>query len=297
MSQANPNKLKLMVVDDESDNLDLLYRTFRRDFRVFKADGALSALGTLETEGEMAVILSDQRMPMMNGTEFLGKTVEQFPDTIRILLTAYTDVEDLVEAINAGQVFKYITKPWNPENLKVVVQQAADTYKVLKQRTNELRRALRREELFNVVTSAIRESLDYQSMLQRIVRTIGENFEASWGILRPVEEEQLIPDACFYQAKNEAEVNAFPPKAEALMQIVLDSRQTQLIEDDTRGTVQLAVPLICQQQTIAVLFLDQIGSSKPWTELDVKLLEAVAAQAALAISQAKLYQRTQQQAE
>ncbi|MBD0362116.1 MAG: response regulator, partial [Coleofasciculus sp. C3-bin4] len=179
MSQADRSKLKLMVVDDEPDNLDLLYRTFRRDFRVFKADGAKNALKILDTEGEMAVIISDQRMPLMNGTEFLSKTVDRFPETIRILLTGYTDVEDLVEAINSGKVFKYITKPWNPENLKAIVQQAADTYRVLKKRTDELRRALRREELFNVVTTAIRESLDYSNMLQTVVTTIGRTFEAT----------------------------------------------------------------------------------------------------------------------
>src|SRR4028118_1253663 len=167
MSRGDGSKLKLMVVDDEPDNLDLLYRTFRRDFQVYKADSALSALEVLDQQGEMAVIISDQRMPEMNGTEFLGKTVERFPDTIRILLTGYTDVEDLVEAINSGQVFKYITKPWQPEELKAVVQQASETYKVIKQRTNELQRALRRELLFNDVMSAIRESLDYRSMLQK----------------------------------------------------------------------------------------------------------------------------------
>lgn len=88
----------------------------------------------------MAIIISDQRMPEMKGTEFLSETVDRFPETIRILLTGYTDVEDLVEAINTGKVFKYITKPWNPKTIKAVVQQAADTYRVLKQRTSEIRR-------------------------------------------------------------------------------------------------------------------------------------------------------------
>lgn len=143
MTQVEHSKLKLLVVDDESDNLDLLYRTFRREFKVFKADSGMNALKLLAQEGEMAIIISDQRMPGMNGTEFLSKTAEEFPDTIRILLTGYTDVEDLVEAINAGKVFKYITKPWNPDKLKMVVAQASDTYRVLKQRTDELHRALR----------------------------------------------------------------------------------------------------------------------------------------------------------
>lgn len=70
MTETEIGKLKLMVVDDELDNLDLLYRTFRRDFQVYKANHALSALEILDKEGEMAVIISDQRMPEMNGTEF-----------------------------------------------------------------------------------------------------------------------------------------------------------------------------------------------------------------------------------
>jgi response regulator RpfG family c-di-GMP phosphodiesterase len=139
-SSGNSKKLKLMVVDDEPDNLELIYRIFRRDFRVFKTNNARTALEILEREGEMAVIVSDQRMPEMSGTEFLSLTVDRFPDTMRILLTGYTDVEDLVDAINSGKVFKYITKPWNPENVKEVVLQAADTYRVLKRRINELHR-------------------------------------------------------------------------------------------------------------------------------------------------------------
>ncbi|HEY9797394.1 MAG TPA: SpoIIE family protein phosphatase [Leptolyngbyaceae cyanobacterium] len=298
MSQADRSKLKLMVVDDEPDNLDLLYRTFRRDFHVFKADGAMKALEILDTEGEMAVIISDQRMPLMNGTEFLSKTVNRFPETIRILLTGYTDVEDLVEAINSGKVFKYITKPWNPENLKAVVQQAADTYRVLKQRTNELRRALQREELFNLVTTAIRESLDYGSMLQTIVTTIGQTFKATGCILRPVDGEQIILESFSYQADSEAEILPIPD-AEAIIQNVIESRQRQLFQNEIHGNqlVHLVVPLVCQQQLLGVLSLYQQGSGHSWMPEDIQLIEAVAEQAALAISQAKLYQRTQLQAQ
>jgi serine phosphatase RsbU (regulator of sigma subunit)/CheY-like chemotaxis protein len=293
MSQADRSRLKLMVVDDEPDNLDLLYRTFRRDFHVFKADGALSALKILEAEGEMAVIISDQRMPLMNGTEFLSKTVDRFPDTIRILLTGYTDVEDLVEAINSGKVFKYITKPWNPEHLKAIVQQASDTYRILKQRTNELSRALRREELFNVVTTGIRESLDYSSMLQTVVTSIGRNFKATACILQPVDSDQLLPDSFSYQADADTPILALP-NTESILNKVLESRKTEIVHDKTDGhpSVYLVVPLICQQQVMAVLSLYQQGSKQPWTPEDIQLIESVGEQAALAISQAKLYQST-----
>ncbi|HEY9885475.1 MAG TPA: response regulator [Thermosynechococcaceae cyanobacterium] len=204
MAQGIGTKLRLMVVDDEPDNLDLLYRTFRRDFEVLQAESAIAALQMLEEQGEMAIIISDQRMPEMLGTEFLSKTVDRYPDTIRIVLTGYTDVEDLVEAINTGKVFKYITKPWNPDQLKGVIQQAAETYKVLKQRTNELRRALRRKSLFNTMTTAIRESLDYHSMLQTTADTLGRTFAASCCTLHPVTDDRLLPDAFIYQEGSQA---------------------------------------------------------------------------------------------
>ncbi|NET55621.1 MAG: SpoIIE family protein phosphatase [Symploca sp. SIO2E6] len=295
MSQADGRKLKLMVVDDEPDNLDLLYRTFRRDFRVFTADGAISALEILEKEGEMAVIISDQRMPLMNGTEFLSKTVDRFPDTIRILLTGFTDVEDLVEAINSGQVFKFLTKPWNPEYLKTLVQQAAEIYKVLKQRTNQLRRALRREELFNAVTTAIRESLDYSNMLQTVVTKIGQTFEATGCILRPVEGEQLTPECFSYLAQGNAQTSS-PPNTESIFESILNNPQTQLFQEketDNRHLVHFVVPLVYQQELLAVLYLYQRGTENPWSSEDVELMEAVSEQAALAISQAKLHQRIQ----
>ena len=295
MSLGDKKKLKLMVVDDEPDNLDLLYRTFRKDFKVYKADSAFTAMDVLEAEGEMALIISDQRMPEMNGTEFLGQTLETFPDTVRILLTGYTDVEDLVEAINSGKVFKYITKPWNPEELKVVVQQASETYKVVKQRTNALTLALRRESILNEVMSAIRESLDYSNMLSTIVQTVGRTFTATEGILWPVEGDRLISEPVFYQSDESSE-NNFPITKELLLQVV-QNRQTYFEESSNRNICKLIVPLIYQQDLLAVLALNQQNSSNFWSSEDIELIESVSEQGALALSQAKLYQRTRELAE
>ena len=188
-------KLKLLVVDDELDNLDLLYRTFRQDFQVFRADGGKAALDLLTQVGEVAIIISDQRMPQMNGTEFLGRTVEGFPDTIRILLTGHTDVKDLVSAINSGKVFKYITKPWNPKKLKEIVAQAAETYRVIKRRTDELSRALKQQSLINDIMTAVRGSLDYGSTLQAVVSTLGQAFNVDLAILYPVETSPGASDS------------------------------------------------------------------------------------------------------
>lgn len=282
-------KLKLMVVDDEPDNLDLLYRTFRRDFKVYKADSAFAALEILDHEGEMALIISDQRMPEMNGTEFLGKTLEQFPDTVRILLTGYTDVEDLVEAINSGKVFKYITKPWNPEELKALVQQAAETYKVVKQRTNALTRALQRESLFNDVMSAIRESLDYSSMLPKIVQTLGHKFEATGGLLQPVEGKRFLPQVFAYPIDGDREELPLTPE---FLSRALETGQIQIeVETESANTTKLAVPLVYQKDLLAVLGLYKAGQAA-WSEDEIGLIEGVSEQTALALSQAKLYQKT-----
>lgn len=306
MDKHSQAKLKMLIVDDEPDNLDLLYRTFRLDFQVFRADSALEALEILDRHGEVAIIISDQRMPEMLGTEFLSKTVERFPDTIRIVLTAYTDVKDLVDAINSGKVFKYITKPWNQQQLQAVVQQAAETYRVLKQRTEELRRSLRRESLFNAVMTAIRESLDYRSMLQTIVETLAKTFAADWCVLHPVEEGHLSREPVRYNTANHSQGSASDWEVSLLQKVLqiheasdLGFRDPQTLTE-YHADAQLAhvvIPLTYQADLLAILSMHRLGEIGPWALEDIELLEGVVEQAAIAISQAKLYQRTQQQAE
>jgi len=301
MTQTDPDTLKLMVVDDEPDNLDLLYRTFRRDFEVHKAEDGFKALEVLAAEGEMAVIISDQRMPRMNGTEFLSRTVEQFPDTIRIVLTGYTDVEDLVEAINSGKVFKYITKPWNPKELKTVVTQAAETFRVVKQRTQVLTQALARESFFNEVMSVIRESLDYHNMLQTIVTTLGKTFDASHAVLYAVEASdhhtELDKALKFNLQQPDAMADAcLESHSLSASESVLRSGETKTDTVNLEPSLTaLTVPLRYQQATLAIVTLYHAAADETWAEATVQLLNSVAEQIALAISQAKLYQRIQKQ--
>lgn len=319
MVQVEHLKPRLMVVDDETDNLALLYRTFRRDFEVFKAESAFEAMDLLDREGEMAVIISDQQMPRLSGIEFLSRTVDLFPDTIRIVLTGYTDAQDLVDAINSGKVFKYITKPWDAAELRALVNQAAETYSAIKQRTCDLTRALRRESLFNAVTSAIRESLDYDSMLRTIVETIGNTFGADACMLYPVEQVEFgeagsvnLPlatkaEADFVLANSTRWVNANSPSdrsslppvdPEVLMGSVGDrSVKIAQTQQQDQPYVQLVIPLTCKQEIPAVLVLYKQTTSASWLKDDIELVKGVAEQAALAISQAKLYQRIQKQSE
>ncbi|HTL90112.1 MAG TPA: response regulator, partial [Leptolyngbya sp.] len=293
MRRESKPKLKLLVVDDEPDNLDLLYRTFRRNFDVIRADSAIEALKLLDQQGEVAIIISDQRMPEMLGTEFLSRTADRFPDTIRIVLTGYTDVEDLVDAINSGKVFKYITKPWKPQQLQVVVEQAAETYGVLKQRTADLRRALKRESSFNAITTAIRESLDYQNMLHTIVETIGLTFEASCCMLHPVKSDRLQSQSAIYCTEEVSTEACEDDRNSGLVQTVLLDGSIQRTEQPPR----LVLPLTYQQELLAILSLHRPIDQFMWSVEEINLIELVIEQAALAISQARLHRRTQQQAE
>lgn len=306
--KSDPKKPSILVVDDEPDNLDLLYRTFHREFKVIRAENGPAALDLLAEVGEVAVIISDQRMPLMSGTEFLSLAAAQYPDTIRIILTGYTDVVDLVEAINSGKVFKYVTKPWDEEELKAVVRQAVDTHNVLQTRTQELRRTLRQESLLNAVTNTIRQAPNYQQLLQTIVATVGQMFEVDCCILRPLQNEELQHETFIYQS-----ARAKPISCELLKHTLWKTQDVLVIADTAADaqissdptslrsgsyqqagiTSSLIMPLIYKQDLMAVLALHQCGQPRQWQSDEVQLVLMVADQAAPALSQALAYEQAQ----
>jgi response regulator RpfG family c-di-GMP phosphodiesterase len=124
---------KLLIVDDEMANLRLLKRLFRPDYHCLTASSGQEAIELL-SHHDVAILITDQRMPQMSGIELLKRTAEMRPYMARILLTGYTDVEALVEAINCGLVHRYITKPWNNDDLKLEVSRALEEYENSKKR-------------------------------------------------------------------------------------------------------------------------------------------------------------------
>jgi adenylate cyclase len=124
-------KYKILIVDDEPANLRVLERLFRRDYQVITAESGFEGLELLKHHN-FALIMSDQRMPGMTGIEFLIKAAEMRPQTVRIILTGYTDVGALVEAINSVSIYKYVNKPWINEDLKQTVIRAIEHYETIK---------------------------------------------------------------------------------------------------------------------------------------------------------------------
>lgn len=293
MSLERRKKPKMLVVDDEPDNLDLLFRTFRRDFNVLKAESGVHALEVLALEGEVAVIISDQRMPEMKGTEFLSKTVPQFPDTVRIILTGFTDIEDLVDAINSGQVYKYITKPWDPNELKAVVQRATETYEVLKQRTEELRRAQAQTALLSVVVQVAQAAYSVEDCLEPIAKAFGENFLADGCILQVVQGNSLNSAQGIYSAdtplsnwlaQDPLALDAIATKQMQVSVNVPADTNLSGIEHYPASGVQahLIIPITYRSDVLAVLSLQW---KRPFQlrEDEIKLIHLSAQQIALAL--------------
>ncbi len=128
-------KNKILIVDDEAANLRALERLFRNDYNVLTAQSGDEALALLQ-QHDVALLITDQRMPEMTGIELLQKTVPLRPHMVRILLTGYTDVSTLIEAINCGHVYRYVTKPWSNDDLCVTVSRALEHFEANKARHN-----------------------------------------------------------------------------------------------------------------------------------------------------------------
>ncbi|WP_055075188.1 response regulator [Pseudanabaena sp. 'Roaring Creek'] len=301
-SQTAP-KPKLLVIDDEPDNLDLLFRTFYRDYQVLRANGGPEASELLDREGEVAVIISDQRMPIMSGTEFLSQMAVKYPDTMRIILTGYTDVEDLVEAINTCKVFKYVTKPWDEFELKNVVRQAIDTHNVLRNRTAELRRTLRQQSLLNAIASSVDSAAPYRESIAAIAESIARNFDVSASILRLV-ENSVLSESYFTYGNH-----SFPdlPKLVKILTMrsqivpINDIANDERISETDKAIYAeaniksvLYVPLEVQKECLAMLALYHCESPHLWSTDELDLIELAADQAAIVSSRTRAYDRIQE---
>jgi putative two-component system response regulator len=155
---------KIMVVDDEPANLRLLERLFRGDYQVITASSGGEALRLL-SQHDVAVLISDQRMPGMTGVELLRRSAEFRPHMVRIILTGHTDVGVLVEAINGGHIYKYVTKPWDNDDLRLTVERALQHHE-----TNKSRSELEQVNL--------RLNVRLQGLSSGIVHTIADALEA-----------------------------------------------------------------------------------------------------------------------
>ena len=149
------NPVRILLVDDERGIINAVRRVLRREgWEIVSTQDPHEALKLIEEEA-FAVILSDQRMPAMEGTALLQQAREIAPDTVRIILTGYVDIEAAIEAINHGAVFRFITKPWDDEDLRSTIRQAVTQYRLV----GENKRLLRLTEAQNAELAQLNRDL------------------------------------------------------------------------------------------------------------------------------------------
>jgi len=151
-------KHTILIVDDEVNNLQFLKRTLRRNYNILTANDGLEALKVVEHEGpNISLIISDQRMPNMSGTDFLAEVAVEYPNIIKMLLTGYSDIDAMIDGVNKCNLFQYISKPINPTDLEIIVKNGVEAYELTLSK-NTLLNDLR--ELFFTTIKAISHALD-----------------------------------------------------------------------------------------------------------------------------------------
>jgi two-component system sensor histidine kinase/response regulator len=136
-SSLKKKKIRILYLDDEENNLNSFKAAFRREYDIYLTSTSEEAFSILKSV-KPHIIFSDQRMPVTTGVEFFNAVRQVFPDPVRILLTGYTDINDIIQAINKGHIYRYITKPWNEYEVRVAIENAYDLYQTRKNLSNKI---------------------------------------------------------------------------------------------------------------------------------------------------------------
>lgn len=134
------SRIKILYIDDEENNLNSFKAAFRREYDVTTAISGMEAKELLKSN-QFEIIITDQRMPGMTGVEFLSSIIGEYPEPIRMLLTGYADIQAVIDAINKGQIYQYITKPWDEQQMRVIINNAYEIFS-LRQENKELMKSL-----------------------------------------------------------------------------------------------------------------------------------------------------------
>lgn len=196
---GNREKPKVLIVDDETEVLSSIADLLRKDFHIFTTFDVREALDLLASETDFSLVIADQRMPVMTGAELLARVASISPDTARILLTGYADIEAVIEAVNQGQIVHYITKPWDADKMLSLLKPLAKRQTLLQ----ENRKLIRQLAEFDTLSknSAIRiEDLEKaQSTIaseNRTLKVAYEHLDTSFWHLRKIQEVLPICMGC-----------------------------------------------------------------------------------------------------
>ena len=276
-------KQNLLVVDDEKGVVNALNRQFKKEYMVYTAANGKEALVVLK-EQQIAVIIADQRMPGMTGVDFLEIARSQSPNSMRILITAYADIEASIDAVNKSGIFYYVAKPWEPDELNLIVKRAVDQYEL--QMDN--RRLLKELEEANdrlsdenrMLKTSIEKQADFSNIISRnpqmhkIFKLASKVMDTDTTVLIQGETgtgKELLARAIHYNG-NRREKLFVTQNCAALTNTLLESELFGHVKGAFTGAVYNKKGLfeIAHGGTI---LLDEIGDTTP--EFQVRLLRVL----------------------
>ncbi|MDX9706990.1 MAG: sigma-54 dependent transcriptional regulator [Azospira sp.] len=289
MSQAALRRLPaVLVIDDELRSQEALRRTLEEDFIVFCASDAAGGMEILEREQPAAairVVLCDQRMPGTTGVHFLRDVRQRWPDIVRIILSGYTDAEDIIAGVNEAGIWQYLLKPWQPEQLLLTLQRAAEVWR-LQQENERLALDLRTAEpVLRKRVDSKQEKVRTRYGLDGLIRAPGSPLEEVCGLIRRVAPydlsvmvtgesgtgKEMVARAIHYESRRAARP-FITENCGAVPDSLLESELFGHKRGAFTGAVEDRVGLF-QQADGGTLFLDEIGETSP--AFQVKLLRAL----------------------
>jgi two-component system response regulator HupR/HoxA len=277
-------------VDDEPNTLALISQLFRHELPVLTASNGDEALAALE-RAHVGVLLADQRMPGMSGTELLNRVSSRYPEVIRILLTAYADMETLTEAINEGKVYRYVAKPWDNRELTMIIRAAMETFtlrqrnaRLLEENTRlveQLRKANADLEHENVSlrrevhrTYDLDNVIGVSSAMKEMRRLVEKAIESSATVLIAGETgtgKEVIARAIHYNGARRSK-KFVAQNCASMPESLLESELFGHVRGAFTGAIRDHHGLF-EEATGGTIFLDEIGDMPP--PMQVKLLRVL----------------------
>jgi signal transduction histidine kinase/CheY-like chemotaxis protein len=293
----------ILYVDDEPDNLRVFELTFRREFSILTANSAEQGMEVFNAN-PVAVVLSDQRMPGTTGVEFLSRVRNLDPDSVRILVTAYGDVEILGNAINDGSIYRYIPKPWEPEDMRLTLRRAIETFALERERTallqelstiNRLSRSLHQEldleRLVDLLLSSMHKDLGFDGGALLFFDSTGENLQ--WKGLFPSDADlsERLRAIEFSRAGAENFLDGIlrgQSQRLSMQEISQYEAPVQRWLTEVSADEILVVPLSGKRGAIGALAVDNRRGSRRFGAEDSGLLDGLGTQAVIALENARL---------
>ena len=277
IKKQKPPKELILYVDDEEKNLDSFRIIFRKEYDVLVAKSAQEGLEMLENH-DIRLVITDQRMPNMTGVEMLEKIANMYPEITRIILTGYSDMEAIISAINKGRVFRYITKPWNKEELKETIDYALEAYR-LKSENKELIEELRKanKELDELV---YRSSHDLRAPLASVLGLINlakkeENLDLIREYLDLQEDsvkrlDGLLKEIIQYSRNSHLEVKQDEIDLKEMIQHSIDIHKYFIESPKIKKTLEVdqSAPFRCDKYRLEIVLNNLISNAIRYSNLN-----------------------------